>query len=270
MRGVDDGWRRGGTWDYGRRLVGTGLSFALFGLGGIVLSLTLFPLIHLLSASRTAANHRCQYLVHLSFRGFIRWMRALGVLTYEIAGAEKLRAGGNRLIVANHPSLIDVVFIIALLPRTFCVVKRAAWSNPFMAGVMWATGYIPNADAVRFVEACVECLARGDNLVVFPESTRTVPGQPLKLRRGAANIIVKSRHPFVPITITSNPSMLTKAQRWYQIPPCRGHFKVTVGDSIDPAPALVEGEAPGLASRRMNRLLRSVLIEGIELHASHH
>ena len=260
MRGLDYYWR----------LVGTGLSFSLFGLGGIVLSLTLFPLVHLLSSSRTAANHRCQYLVHLSFRAFIGTMRALGVLTYEIAGAKKLRAGGNRLIVANHPSLIDVVFILAMLPRTFCVVKRAAWSNPFMAGVMWATGYIPNSDPVRFVETCVDCLARGENLVVFPESTRTVPGQPLKLRRGAANIIVKSRHPFVPIAITSIPSTLTKAQKWYQIPASRAHFKITVGDSIDPTPALVEGEASSLASRRMNRLLRAVLIEGIELHASHH
>ena len=260
MRGLDYYWR----------LAGTGLSFALFGLGGIVLSLTAFPLVHLLSSRRTAANHRCQYLVHLSFRAFIATMRALGVLTYEIAGAEKLRAGGNRLIVANHPSLIDVVFIIAILPRTFCVVKRAAWSNPFMAGVLWATGYIPNADPERFIDACIACLVRGENLVVFPESTRTVPGQPLKLRRGAANIIVRSRHPFVPVTITSSPSTLTKAEKWYQIPARRAHFRITVGDSIDPAPALVEGEAPGLASRRMNRLLRSVLIEGIELHASHH
>ena len=33
--------------DYGWRLFGTGLSFACFGLGGVLLSLTLFPLIRL-------------------------------------------------------------------------------------------------------------------------------------------------------------------------------------------------------------------------------
>jgi 1-acyl-sn-glycerol-3-phosphate acyltransferase len=73
--------------------------------------------VHLLSSSRERAHQRCQYIVHLSFRLFIWWMRALGVLTYEVAGAQKLRPDGNRVVVANHPSLIDVVFIIALLPR---------------------------------------------------------------------------------------------------------------------------------------------------------
>ena len=254
--------------EYYWRLAGTGLSFSLFGIGGIVLSVTLFPLVHLLSSTRTEANHRCQYIVHLSFRAFIWSMRSLGILTYEVAGEEKLRAGGNRLIVANHPSLIDVVFIIAMLPRTFCVVKQAAWSNPFMAGVMWATGYIPNDNPVRFIDACVACLARGENLVVFPESTRTVPGQPMKLRRGAASIIAKSRRPFVPIAISSHPTTLTKAEKWYQIPACRAHFKITVGDSIDPSPTIIEGEASSLASRRINRLLKSILVEGVELHAS--
>jgi 1-acyl-sn-glycerol-3-phosphate acyltransferase len=256
------------SFDYCRRLVGTGLSFSLFGLGGIVLSVTLFPLVHLLSSNRRQAHHHCQYIVHLSFRTFISCMRSLGILTYEVAGEEKLRAGGNRLIVANHPSLIDVVFIIAMLPRTVCVVKQAVWSNPFMAGVMWATGYIPNDDPVRFIEACVACLARGENLVVFPESTRTVPGQPMKLRRGAASIIVKSRRPFVPITISSRPTTLTKAEKWYQIPGSRAHFKITVGDSIDPSPTIVDGEALSLSSRRINRLLRAILAKGVELHAS--
>jgi hypothetical protein len=74
----------------------------------------------------------------------------------------------------------------------------------------------------------------------------------------------------VPVTITSRPRTLSKTEKWYQIPTCRAHFKVTVGDSVDPAPALVEGEAPGLASRRMNRLLRNILTVGIELHANHH
>jgi hypothetical protein len=45
------------------------------------------------------------------------------------------------------------------------------------------------------------------------------------------------------------------------------HFRITVGDSIDPSSMMLEGEALSLASRRMNRLLRAVLTRGVELHA---
>src|SRR3546814_8908938 len=69
-------------------------------------------------------------------------MKSLGVLSYEISGRKKLDHAGANLIVANHPSLIDIVFIVSMLPEALCVVKKAAWSNPFMAGIMWATGYI--------------------------------------------------------------------------------------------------------------------------------
>jgi 1-acyl-sn-glycerol-3-phosphate acyltransferase len=255
--------------NYYWRLFGTGISFFLFGLGSLVLCVTLFPLIHLVSARRQVANRRCQHVVHLSFRLFIGTMRALGVLTYAVEGREKFHYEGNRLIVANHPSLIDVVFLIAMLPQARCVVKEAAWSNPFMAGVMWATGYIPNDDPVRFIEECVACLEQGENLVIFPESTRTVPGQPMKLRRGAATIIVRSRRPFVPVTIASAPSTLTKAEKWYQIPERRVHFRIEVGDSIDPSSLIVEGETLGLARRRMNRVLKAALAGG-EMYGSAH
>src|SRR3546814_3505509 len=42
------------------------------------------------------------------------------------------------------------------------------------------------------IAACVKTLQDGRRLVVFPEGTRTVPGLPMKLKRGAASIIVRS------------------------------------------------------------------------------
>ncbi len=254
--------------NYYWRLFGTGFSFAMFGIGGVLMSITLFPLIHLLSRSREAAHRRCQYFVHKSFRLFIWQMHFLGVMTYEIHGAEKLAAREGALIVANHPSLIDVVFIIAFTPHALCVVKKAAWFNPFMAGVMWATGYIPNDDPQQLIDDCVACLARGNTLVLFPEGTRTVPGQPMKLKRGAASIIAKSRKFFTPVSITSRPTTLTKAEKWYEIPETRVHFKLFVGDPVDPRPEIVEGEYLGQTTRRYNRVLRDVLLGSIERHGN--
>jgi 1-acyl-sn-glycerol-3-phosphate acyltransferase len=245
--------------DHFWRLFGTGFSFSVFGAGGLVLGLILFPCVHLFSSGRPAAERRCQYLVHLAFGRFIWLMESLGVLSYEIVGRDKLTRPGANLVVANHPSLIDIVFVISMLPECHCVVKKAAWSNPFMAGIMWATGYIPNDDPELYLAACVYVLREGKRLVVFPEGTRTVPGLPMKLKRGAASIVVKSQQPFMPIIITCEPTTLTKAEKWYQIPSKKPHFRLEFKDSVDLGPTLIDGERLSKANRRVNRVLDEVL-----------
>ena len=252
--------------NYYWRLFATGLSFSVFGLGALLITFTIFPAIHLLSPCRRRANRRCQYVVHLSFRTFIGLMRWLGILTYEVSGAEALTASTGNLIVANHPTLLDVVFIVSLLPKTQCVVKKAAWSNPFLAGVMWATGYVQHEDPLHLIGDCVRCLEEGNNLLIFPEATRSVPGHPMKLRRGAASIIVESQRLFTPVIITCEPSTLTKGQKWFNIPHRKMHFRISVGNKIDPQPLIAKGENLSKSNRRINRTIRDLFITGIQKH----
>ena len=252
--------------DFAWRLFATGFSFSVFGIGGLFLGFLVLPIIHLLSPNRRLANQRCQYLVHLSFRLFIWALRMLGVLTYEIVGRDRLSHSEAKLIVSNHPSLIDVVFIVSVLPQAVCAVKKAVWSNPFMAGVMWAPGYIPNDEPMRFIDDCVENVRDGRRLVIFPEGTRSVPGQPMKLRRGAASIIVKSEQSFIPIHITSNPTTLTKSEKWYQIPRKRVHFRIVIGECFDPRPMIERDSSLVRANRKMNEVLKTLLSGDVEQH----
>ena len=245
------------------RLCATAVSFAVFGVGGLAIGAIVFPIIHVVSAGRETAYRRCQYIVHLAFRLFIWMMRGLGVLTYEVRGVEKLGDGENRIVVANHPSLLDVVFIIALLPRTLCVVKKKAWSNPVMTCVLSATSYIPNDDPRRLIDICVERLRQGNTLVIFPEGTRTVPGRPLALKRGAASIIIRSGKTVNPIAVTCTPNTLTKGERWYQVPKMRPNFRIAVGDSVEPGSWTTEELPFATARRHVNRALHGILLRGI-------
>lgn len=256
MKGLNHYWR----------LVATGLSFAVFGLGAVAITLTAFPVIHLLSFNRRRAYRGCQYVVHLSFRLFVQMMKFLGILTYEIVGAEKLDDQDGNLIVANHPTLLDIVFLVSLLPSALCVVKKSLWRNPFLAGLMWATGYIPGDDPAELISACVRSIERKNNLLIFPEATRSVAGQPIRLKRAAASIIAESRKNFVPVIVTCHPPSLSKAEKWYDIPGRKMHFKVTVGDKINPQPLIIEGEQLSQTSRRVNEAIREVFLLGIEEH----
>ena len=241
--------------NYYWRLFATGLSFAVFGIGGIILALTLLPFVWLVKrdpVERTRFGKRC---VQLSFRLFIELMRVLGVLRYRMNNFQALRDRSGMLVVANHPSLIDVIFLVAFIDNADCVVKAALKHNPATFGPITAAGYLVNKGGEQLMDACADSLARGNNLIIFPEGTRTVPGQPLAMQRGAANIALKANVPFTPVCISCEPTTLTKAEKWYQIPPRRFTMELTVMDDIDLATAMGDSPNKTLASRKLTDYL---------------
>lgn len=235
------------------RWLGTAASFTLFGLVGILLGGVLFPLGRLVPVAprRRAAIGRA--VVSACFRGFIGFMSGIGVLSYEFRGVERLGRPGQ-LILANHPSLIDVVFLIGFAGRPGCVVKASLWRNPFTGGVVSAAGYVPNFPTEAMIEGASAALREGQAMIMFPEGTRTAHGRPFHFHRGAASVAVRAARVVTPVYITVEPTTLTKGERWYRIPPRRPHFALTVGEDIDVAPFVAAGPPPR-AGRALNEYL---------------
>ena len=234
------------------RIFATGLAFSCFGVGAVLLGFTLLPLLRLSSPRHGTA--RVQRAVSGGMRSFVWLMKSLGLLTYEVRGLEKLAARGQ-FVVANHPTLIDVVFLIGFMPEVDCIVKQALWRNPFLRWpVAWA-GYISNATGEGLVAACADALRSGRSLVVFPEGTRTRPGEPLVLQRGAAQIALAARCDLRPVTITCQPITLFKGNAWYRVPPSRPHWVIEVAEPLAIDPYVDSGEAPSLAARHLTQAL---------------
>lgn len=236
--------------DYAWRVVATGLCFAMFGLACIVASVTVFPLIRLTAADDDTTRRRVRQFIHYAYRCFIATWRALGVLSYEVHGGERLAAPGQ-LVVCNHPSLIDVLFIVAQMPQVDCIVKDALLRNPVLRAPLRWLAYIPNSAPQHLIGTCVATLRAGNSLLVFPEGTRSVPGKPLKMTRGAAHIGLASGCDLLPVTIVCRPSSLTKTDVWYRVPAQRPHWCVTVGEPIRLASLVVPGEPSTRAARRV-------------------
>lgn len=233
------------------RQFGTGLSFAAFGLGGVLLTITVFPALNIFVIDRDSRARAAQRMVHACWRLFVWFMRALGVIEFEAEGIELLRAERGTLIIANHPTLIDVVLIMSLMERTQCVVKPGVWRNPFMRGVVKATGYIPNlGDPERFIDDCVHALHAGNNLVIFPEGSRTVPGQTAQIQRGFANIAVRAMAPVRIVAMSCEPPTLLKGEKWYDSPAQKPCFRLKVCERIEPS-EFQHIEIPSLAARRL-------------------
>lgn len=243
----------------GWRLIGTGLSFTVFGVGGLVLALVVFPLISITSRNEEIRTRRARAMVSRSFRSFLWMMHGLGVFDFDVDPRcrEACRSEGGLIVVANHPTLIDVVQLLAEIPHGNCIVKKALWRNFFLGLVVRATNYIPNDDSEELMSACVEVLQRGETLVIFPEATRTVPGRPMRLRRGAARVALAATVPMQMIHISCKPSTLTKAEHWFEIPERRPCLRMRVGDRLDIGAFATDGEEPSMAARRLTELMLS-------------
>ncbi len=177
----------------------------------------------------------------------------------ERVGMDTLRSDRGCLIVANHPSLIDYVMIASSLPQCDCIVKPAIFKNPCMKGLVKTAGYISNADASQFVDECVTRLHQGRVLLIFPEGTRTTPGKPSTLMRGAAQITTHSKVALRLVHVTVNPSFLTKEHKWYNMPDVKPVFRVEVKELIEVEPFLSNASSVNAAARHLNLHLAEVL-----------
>jgi 1-acyl-sn-glycerol-3-phosphate acyltransferase len=218
------------------RLVWTALAFAVLGIGGLLLALTVIPLASVFLPDVSARNRRAQGIIRASFRLYLWFLQTLGILELEVIGGEQLRESRGKLIVANHPTLLDIVILMAWLPDAKCLGKRQLWRNPLLRAVVQAAGYIRNDDAPEVVIGqCREALLAGSNLIIFPEGTRSVPGRPLHFHRGFAHIAIASGVNLRPVFITCEPLTLIKGEPYYRIPASPPHFRVEVKDEIDAA-----------------------------------
>jgi 1-acyl-sn-glycerol-3-phosphate acyltransferase len=231
------------------RFVVTALSFALFGVGALAVGAVMLPLVRVAPAPREAKRRRARAVMRGSLRLYVGMMHRLGGMTYEFRGVERLGRPGQ-LIVANHPSLIDVVFLLAFTRGANCVVKHGLWRNPLTRGAVTLAEYITNDPTAAMIEASTAALEAGETLIMFPEGTRTTPDEPLAFHRGAANVALRAARVVTPVYIRCEPTTLTKAEPWYRIPARRPRFTLIVGEDLDLGP--YRGRSLPLASRQLN------------------
>lgn len=253
------------TLNYYWRLLATALSFTVFGIGGVLVPLVATPIIHLTSKTPAERQRKARLLIHRTFLAFVHFMRLMGVLTWQLEHGDRLQRR-RLLVLANHPTLLDVVFLVAFIPHADCIVKGKLAHSPAMRGFIRMTGFITNDVGPDLIEATDDSLQRGSALIIFPEGTRTVPGQPLALQRGAANVALRTVTDITPVLIDCTPITLSKSHRWYHIPPKKMHFTLSVMPDIPVAP--YTELRPSVAARRLTDDLQQYFTEELQ-HYDH-
>jgi len=80
---------------------------------------------------------------------------------------------------------------------------------------------------------CKESLARGDNIIVFPEGTRTINFDKIKFKHGFSSIAVVCKANIRPLVINFDGLALRKNVPWYQIYKKKLTYKIEILDKFD-------------------------------------
>jgi len=243
--------------DYVWRLCATGLAFVVFGVCGLLFSLIVFPLAWLWP-HRALRQRAVTSVIHGFFRALVAVLQRAGVMELEVEGGAALRESGPVIIVANHPTYLDVMVLLALTPHACCVVKNTHWSNPCFYGIVRAAEYVSNADPVELVEAGARQLAAGYTMIIFPEGTRSpAPNRLHAFSRGFAHMALKAGAPILPVLMDCDPPAFARQMRWYHVPARAFRMRVSVLEPIGVDSLAAHDTTPAIAARTVTSAIEA-------------
>ena len=205
------------------------LLLAVISLTWNMVALLLYPLLPRAPASRVG-----RAMIARGYGLFWRVAAASGMLRLHAQVLDSLRDEPGLIIVANHPSLLDALMLVARLPRSACVMKASLMRNPFLGPGARLARYIRNDSTHGLVRLAVEDLRRGGQLVFFPEGTRTTQPPVNKFRSAVCLIAKRAQAPIQTVFIDTDSPYLGKGWPLWRLPPLPIVFSVRLGRRFAP------------------------------------
>ena len=153
---------------------------------------------------------------------------------------ENLPKSGAMIFCANHTSHLDAAAILAALPKKIAlevttVAARDVWGgSPLRSLVSRVTTNAlevdRDADFAGGVRMLSAVLAENRPIILFPEGRRSLDGELVELREGAAMLAIRNGVPIVPIYIDGAHEVMPRGRMW----PEMGEICVRFGKPIEP------------------------------------
>lgn len=243
----------------------SGVAFLLFYGGASVIAWILLPIVRVRVRHRSPVeqqDHIDQFMMRC-YRASVRFMAGFGLMRYSLPELDAAELPPPPwVIVANHPTLIDVLFIKASLPGVAVLVKAALFRAPSLRRLFEASGDFsaPAREDQSFggtgvLDTFVERLRAGRSVLVFPEGTRSPAWRMRRFRRGAAEAAIRAEVPIIPIFVLCDPPVLKKGDKWYDMPSRVPSFELELLEPLD---------TTGKDSRELTATIRDQLAERLE------
>ena len=173
-------------------------------------------------------------LIMFGFRFYLRFLSLFCACRFDLTELDDLRGDEPLVLVANHPSLLDVVMIVSRFPDLVCIMKAALMKNILLGSAARLARYIPNDPPLDMVLRGRMALSEGAQLLIFPEGTRTT-GFPVNACTASAGLIAqRAGVPIQSLLIEFNSPYLGKEWPLWRRPSLPLHFRIRRGCRFAP------------------------------------
>lgn len=157
-----------------------------------------------------------------------------------IRGAEHVPTTGPAIIVSNHVSFVDSIFLPLMFKRHVTFLAKSEYftgkgvKGAFMRFFFSATGQLPiDRSGGKASEAALntglEVLSEGKLLGIYPEGTRSPDSKMYRGRTGVARMVLEAHVPIIPVAMIGTEKVMplgTKMPRVHRV-------GIIVGEPLD-------------------------------------
>lgn len=176
---------------------------------------------------------RLQSITANAYRFMHRWLGWTRITVFDHRRALPDLPKGPCVVIANHPTLMDVTAVTAVLGGACSIVKPALYRRAMIKPLLLGLGHVegPGPDPIRIgrvVDDVIERLGWGLPVVIFPEGTRSPKHGLGRFGRVAFEIACRAKVPLVSLTITCEPTYLSKQVTLFRPPHPTPHMHIGV------------------------------------------
>lgn len=196
----------------------------------------------------------------LIYQGFIV-SKIIPAWKVSIEGREKAQRGTTYVIISNHQSLLDILFINCLRYRFKWISKIENMKVPFLGWYIRMADYITvdrgnKESKEEMIEKSFSCLGKGTSVMLFPEGTRSLDNEIGFFKRGAFQLAIGANVPILPVLIDGTGGVLPKHGLVFST----GHnIRIRVFDPV--LPASFNTDDPDILANKLNSFMRDALRE---------
>lgn len=187
-----------------------------------------------------------QALIRHLFRFWTICSIRLGVFDISFPEADELSQVRGVILAANHPTVMDAVILLATVPRSVCIMRASLINNPCLGGAARLARFVANDRGPTLIRQGMEKIHNRENLLIFPEGTRTVSEAVNPFKQGFALVATKSGAPIHTIFIERDGRYLGKGISFFAASPLPIRYRLHLGKVFHPQ---LEESAQELTSR---------------------